>query len=413
MEAFQTIRSAHFRELLRFAEAQQKVPIAYGRCGGEVTGATILYDPYPPPGESMEVQLDGGNDLVVGQVTEGCVYLNHDLDGILAGEVNVPQLAGEIAPGAFVSRVLDAVVEAAVNAYRNTIQRRRKVEYVRWKMAAVRTRITELNRDSNACASQIYEHEIQLERAWKRKLRIEQELEVLEGLTSPKIRNQAEEEFHLLSGLVPERLASVRFEEESVVAITHPVTIRYDDFEYQMGTFSIEVPLSVDGMVRIRSVSRVTDNTEYPHPHVSYDGTPCWGNFHSHLLECRMRGDLFHVVLLADDLLHSYNAASPYVRIERWNPDWEDQDVHEDCIQDADPFLDCVGCGDRNCPYWDSRFERCWENLEEGDVDQLERCVDCGLCGYHLSAADLLAELREEEEEEEETEETVTEEARP
>jgi hypothetical protein len=138
---------------------------------------------------------------------------------------------------------------------------------------------------------------------------------------------------------------------------------------------------------------------------VAVDGAPCWGNLLTSVAECRASGDMFHVIMLADRLLRSYNPGSPYVELNRWDPNWTDEDRHERCFDNAHPFLDCVGCEDDYCPWWDSRHDRCWDSLLESlevvtndEEDLLESCVSCGLCGHHEEAADRLAELRSEDE---------------
>ena len=99
------------------------------------------------------------------------------------------------------------------------------------------------------------------------------------------------------------------------------------------------------------------------------------------------------MLVLVDRLLRSYNPGSPYAEIERWDPDWEDVDRYERCIEDAVPYGDCIDCSDDSCHYWASRHERCWENIYEDNLETLERCTSCALCERHNQAVDLVSEI--------------------
>ena len=177
---------------------------------------------------------------------------------------------------------------------------------------------------------------------------------------------------------------------------TQPIRITYDGFDFEMGRFGMTLPFSPDGKILIDALDRPSPHPEFPHSHVSTEGYPCWGNLAGGVAECRASGDLFHLAVLAHSLLTSYNPQNPYEPLERWDPNWQEEDRYEPCLNDADPYLDCVQCEDEGCPYWVDRHEMCAQNLGKERID-LERCTACALCENHYDALELLAELNDEE----------------
>ena len=98
------------------------------------------------------------------------------------------------------------------------------------------------------------------------------------------------------------------------------------------------------------SISRGdNENNNYIHTHIS-DGSICWGNIGPTINKLQGQLELHGLFQLVYQFLSTYNADDPYQRIERWNPDWEDEDYEDE------PF--CIFCDDyghevENC-------ESCW-----------------------------------------------------
>jgi len=238
--------------------------------------------------------------------------------------------------------------------------------------------------------------EYDLNAAWQGKVNVDTHLHEIKATTVVELRNQAETEFNALWGLVPSQFEAIQLDEAQVVATTNRVVLPYRDRLYDLGRFLVSVPFDSNGRIRIDSLDQPCAEANYPHPHVGSDGTPCWGNLTSAIAESRAIGDVFHQVLLAERLLGSYNPASPYVEIERWDPEWiADDDHHDRCYEDADPYLDCANCGDDGCPHHEDRFDRCWQMLVDSSEDApnegYERCVSCSLCHYRHDAERILA----------------------
>ncbi len=107
------------------------------------------------------------------------------------------------------------------------------------------------------------------------------------------------------------------------------------------------------------------------HPHVSQAGRPCLGNAEPMLIEAIGRQDLAGAITIVLEFLRGYNPDSPYCRIERWDPDYEDEDA---CYENSSPH-DCVVCT-RNCSYREGAEGRCAEYYSDDCID----CRDCDEC---------------------------------
>jgi hypothetical protein len=149
------------------------------------------------------------------------------------------------------------------------------------------------------------------------------------------VANRANHTYCDLMKLVPTIYKHFRYEDDSVVGITHPIDIEYDGYGYHFESYEAEVNLRLGKVF----ISGGTNVNGYIHPHVTDEkSNVCWGNI-SHLVS-RLAGelDLFGLFQLVHQFLTSYNAADPYQKIERWDPDWE-----EPC-DDEQPY--CSFCDD-------------------------------------------------------------------
>jgi hypothetical protein len=107
------------------------------------------------------------------------------------------------------------------------------------------------------------------------------------------------------------------------------------------------------------------------------------GNAEPMLHEAVGRSDLTGAIAVILEFLQGYNEDSPYCRIERWDPDYrDDDDDNEFCYEHSGPH-DCVVCS-RDCGYRDDAESRCWEYHE----DDPEYCIECRDCDYHSTAED-------------------------
>jgi hypothetical protein len=124
-------------------------------------------------------------------------------------------------------------------------------------------------------------------------------------------------EFKALLKMMPEPVTAVEFDGSKLVVRLSPITLDHDG-EYDMGPMT----LSISDSIRIRGDGRHA----YPHPHVSSDSVPCWGNLGPHI--AKLLGERQYAGLIATivEFLHSYNARDAYRHIEQWDPDWREDD---------------------------------------------------------------------------------------
>jgi hypothetical protein len=160
-----------------------------------------------------------------------------------------------------------------------------------------------------------------------RKLETDRHLLEMFGRSPDWIRNKSNRTFCDLMKLVPAVYQSFRFEDESVVGVTHQIDIEHDGYTYHFDSYEVEVNLR-QGKVLIGGGTNVNG---YVHPHVTDErSNVCWGNC-GHLVS-RLAGelDLFGLFQLVHQFLTSYNASDPYQKIERWDPDYEEPSDEEE-----------------------------------------------------------------------------------
>ena len=185
-------------------------------------------------------------------------------------------------------------------------------------------------------------------------------------------------------------LASGQYEEitphadGSLAALSGPVLISHDDWEFDLGRYDIKV--DGHGKVTIRSA----DDTEaegYPHPHVDSSGRPCLGNIAPDLARAIGRMRLAEALALLHEFLVSYNPDNPYIKISRFDPDCpggeEDDNPCEDCDERCTPYciMDCphnemggYSCSDC-CDY---RTDFCYGECERNrGFDYVHPCHSC------------------------------------
>jgi hypothetical protein len=116
---------------------------------------------------------------------------------------------------------------------------------------------------------------------------------------------------------VPAPVQTVDLDYGRLVVVLQPITLNCDGCDYHMGAFTLQI--AADN-IRIWSDS----GNRYPHPHVSSDGVPCWGNLGPHI--AKLLGERSYAGLIATvvEFLHSYNERDAYRRIETWDPDWSE-----------------------------------------------------------------------------------------
>ena len=199
-------------------------------------------------------------------------------------------------------------------------------------------------------------------------------------------------------------IASLRTLFEEVETITkNPLEVRWVLPDVQLeGVWigDLEVRLNLERFrVRVFNLSADTEiRGGYQHPHVSSDGEICWNGHDLDAETFHRAGDFLALRDLIDNLLHTYNPSSPFIKLE----DWENG-LGEECYE----------CGERRpeedmayaesiqgwlCPECRYYCEECddYVHYEDFNVDweMCEDCVDratgvCSRCGDRVRSEDL------------------------
>ena len=192
-------------------------------------------------------------------------------------------------------------------------------------------------------------------------------------------RKAVEEHASMITMLGAGAIRTLRCDGGQVEFETGQVAIDYDDYEYVLGPYRVELNLA-EGSVRITGLHGAPKIDGYCHPHVASGGTPCLGNMAPVIAKTLGSGDVVGAIGTVLEFLRAYNHGNGYVDLMRWNPDWEDEDEKFERCYDNSAAHDCVVCGDEACPYREGAEHRCWENSDTRD------CIDCGDCSYRDTA---------------------------
>jgi len=196
-----------------------------------------------------------------------------------------------------------------------------------------------------------------------RKMEVDREILRMFSKTPDFLKAKATRTFVEMMKLVPSCYSHIKVVEKSVIAESYPITLVHDGHSYDFEPFIVEVDMT-DGEV---TISGGTELGGFVHPHVKSDSKDiCWGNI-GHLVS-RLAGecDVHGLLQLVHQFLNSYNSSDPFQRIEKWDPDWVEEN------DDDDPY--CSWCDDYgheidNC-------ESCWwcEHCQQYDDHDEEGC---------------------------------------
>ncbi len=102
----------------------------------------------------------------------------------------------------------------------------------------------------------------------------------------------------------------------SLEIFTSTIYIEHGGNVYRIGSFKLTI---YNGTIKIENLSNGTGNTRScPHPHVSRDGVPCWGNI-SEAIAKMLGSDEFEMLInLTIQFLKSYDSEAPHATISDW-----------------------------------------------------------------------------------------------
>ncbi len=170
-----------------------------------------------------------------------------------------------------------------------------------------------------------------------------------------------------LQSLVGERFQSISISDSKLVAVHTDVRIEDPDsgVESELGDIRCRIELTGKELIRFEAAGNNEWRSNYFHPHISTEGSPCLGNIGDDVNKLMAQREWGTLLLLLDEFLLSYNPLDPYTQ-------WFDSehDEYEECYEGGEAT--CTDCSDRDCPYWDERYSRCFDNSSPRD------CLDCG-----------------------------------
>ncbi len=201
------------------------------------------------------------------------------------------------------------------------------------------------------------------------------------------IKAKATRTFVEMMRLVPSCYSHINVVEKSVLAETYPITLEHDGGSYNFEPYVVEVDLDKGKVL----ISGGTEMNGYIHPHVTDDpNNVCWGNI-GHLVS-RLAGelDLHGLLQLVHQFLHSYNSSDPFQKIEKWDPDWQDDSEDDEpycswCDDYGHDISDCESCWwCEHCQQYDDHDDDCCPNRpkdeeeEEADAELAEDTATAG-----------------------------------
>jgi len=280
------------------------------------------------------------------------------------------------------NRVADLVLSQAIPLVVRNIRRhdweQERQDYSRRKLAAREKMASEWRKSLTLNEDSIQDKTWEIKRLVEKNEELRDRIRAHELLHRKRLERRAIEEHAGLLKLVGKGIRSFEVEDGKLKVVTNPIEIDFESYVYEFGTFQVELPLG-EGRVVIHGLDG-TKVDGYPHPHVSTDGTPCFGNISTTVAQLLGAGDQLQALTLILEFLRSYSPDNPYRRIEQWNPDWEDEDSrHDSCYDDAS-LSDCATCDDWDCPHRDGAESRCYEYTSVQD------CIACAACSRHEDA---------------------------
>ena len=250
---------------------------------------------------------------------------------------------------AFVRRLIDQHVPRLARVYKHDMRDQ--------VVTAIANCVTDRKRELQ---SSIREDSYELERQSLQLMQLSRKLEGDRAIlklfekTDEYIRSRATRSFCDLLRLVPSIYHSFKMDGDSVIGTTYEIVISYEGYDYRFDEYQIEVDLR-QGKIYITGGSNTNG---YIHPHVSDESSNiCWGNIGPLVQRLIGQLDLFPLFQLVHQFLSSYNSSDPFQRIEKWDPDWQDEEP------DDEPY--CSYCDDYG--HTISECESCWwcENCNE------------------------------------------------
>ena len=188
----------------------------------------------------------------------------------------------------------------------------------------------------------------------------------------------------LVELLASGQYASINVETDgSTIAVTSPVTIKYDNHSFPLGRYEIKIKTKGDIIIEALDTH---PNAEYPHPHVGLGGVPCLGNISADLPKMLGSMRIAEALQVLYEFLSNYNLGNSYEKISHFDPTGEYQDEDDNPCEDCDDSCTsyCIqecheNDGQYNCSdCCDYRTEYCYLDCEYNqNFSQFHPCDNC------------------------------------
>lgn len=402
--------------VMAFEEARIGIPIERRRCPLSVLSATSSFRPivelnihmggpeerFPVLFDDELMELEAGifvtsdRELVgfknrdgslcpLAGVTENRVNIYFDLDrtfrdpdAVHRRPANGTPLTGQ--PGNHLAElVLSQALPVAIHNIRNHDWSKEREAYTRYRLTARERVVDEWRRAVRENDQTIEDRSWQIRTLSEKNQELRGRIRLHDLLTKKRMTRQAHEDHTQLVRMLGRGLRSIQITSGLLKVLTAPVEIHWDGDRYEMGCYWIDLPLG-EGRLNIRNEDSDRAVDDYPHPHVGTDGYPCLGNIGGTVAQLLGEGENAQLVTLLLEFLRSYNPDNPYLRLERWDPNWEDEDDRWETCYDNASLSDCATCDDWDCPHREDAQRRCYENTDTSD------CIACAGCDLHREA---------------------------
>ena len=273
---------------------------------------------------------------------------------------------------------LEQALKEAKDALEDQVLRHQADRYVEVRLREVNQRLETRRNEERETFIALQRAEEDVRSQYRRLAEVRQDIDLLESHTLSAWKRAASRDIEKLRGMVPRAIQRIRMDDQKLAVTTNPVTVEYDDYDYELGRFEIRIDIP-GRQLRVHGLDQEVGG--YSHPHISTDGMCCLGNYGSLIADCLAQQDHLGLVVGMLEFLASYNPSSPYQDLRRWDPDWSDDDKWDSCYEDSGP-RECVTCGEDGCPHHDDASDRCWE------ISDYTTCIECRDCDWASVAQD-------------------------
>lgn len=280
---------------------------------------------------------------------------------------------------ALFASIFDKIMPGIKNYIDNDADKKWQEEYLNLKRFALKDQVKTMKSDIESNADEIENKTNEIKEFISKNYTLAQAIASIEHNPEGVMRRNTLSELDALIKLTPDPVSHIELDisEVKISVFTNEIYIEYEEDDYYIGKFRIDIQ-PVDSVIKI--INTIKKVSGYHHPHISQDGTPCFGNIASTVYYLLIHQDIYQLVTLLIEFLKSYNEDNPYKKIQAWDPNYDEEeegmDQYESCYEDSGRW-DCVNCADSDCPYHDNAQDRC------NEIRERDECLNCALdCQY-------------------------------